>query len=518
MILITSAAYVSPALISEFGKLPPMMLPVQNHRLYEHQVNLVNDPAYGDVFITLPNTFTLTQVDKKKLSDRGVTVIYVPEGISLGQSVVYALNVIGRYDENLYVFHGDTLFTSLTTDVDVYAVSNVEDDYSWTLVDDKEDSIIYSGFFSFSSISLLIRKIAESNYNFMSGVSDYMKEIPMKSIELPEWMDFGLVNSYYRSISRMTTQRVFNSLKVRRHSLTKYSKDTRKILAEANWFASVPKHMRQYIPSLWDYGLTDDGRGYYEIEYYYQSSLANLFVFARNPLFVWKEILNSCLEYINDEAQVRPADLQSITLQNATLYGKKTIERLKKYSEQSGVNIEAPWIINGVAVPGLMQIAEEMNHSIDLNTDSYTTMMHGDFCFSNILYDFKSKSIRVLDPRGLSNEGQESIYGDLRYDVAKLAHSIIGMYDYIICDNFEYTEESDRNVTLHFPQNDVISLTQSYFRKMKFAGYSFDELSVYPILVHLFLSMLPLHSDNVSRQKAFLANALRLYVEYKNQK
>ena len=40
MILITSAAYVTPGLASEFGKLPPCMLPVQNRRLYEHQIKL----------------------------------------------------------------------------------------------------------------------------------------------------------------------------------------------------------------------------------------------------------------------------------------------------------------------------------------------------------------------------------------------------------------------------------------------------------------------------------------------
>jgi hypothetical protein len=38
---------------------------------------------------------------------------------------------------------------------------------------------------------------------------------------------------------------------------------------------------------------------------------------------------------------------------------------------------------------------------------------------------------------------------------------------------------------------------------------------VQPLVVLLFLSMLPLHSDNPARQAAFFANALRLYIDWK---
>ena len=39
----------------------------------------------------------------------------------------------------------------------------------------------------------------------------------------------------------------------------------------------------------------------------------------------------------------------------------------------------------------------------------------------------------------------------------------------------------------------------------------------YPIMINLFLSMIPLHSDNNLRQKAMLANALNLYIEFKEK-
>ena len=62
--------------------------------------------------------------------------------------------------------------------------------------------------------------------------------------------------------------------------------------------------------------------------------------------------------------------------------------------------------------------------------------------------------------------------------------------------------------------SDNLEQIQSFFLQQKIGGYSLSELSVYPILIHLFLSLLPLHNDYVDRQKAFLANALRLYVEF----
>ena len=274
--------------------------------------------------------------------------------------------------------------------------------------------------------------------------------------------------------------------------------------------------MRHYAPTLWDSGISEDGRGYYEIEYYFQSSLANLFVFGKNPTFVWKEILNACAAYINDEFTYKPENIETIAKQNTQLYGVKTRIRLEEYANQVGVDLNHPWEINNVDVPSLLQIAEEMDAEIDKKSSSFTTMMHGDFCFSNILYDFKSKSIRVIDPRGLDLEGHKSIYGDVSYDVAKLAHSILGMYDYIIGGNFTYAEFEGYKMELKFPQNNVIISVQDYFREMTFAGCSLKDLSTYPIMIHLFLSMLPLHSDNQERQKAMLANALRLYIEYKN--
>ena len=518
MILITSAAYINPSLASEMGKMPPCMLPVQNKRLYMHQLSLFKDSS-ETIYISLPASYVLTSYDEKQLASFGVNVLPVPDNLSLGQSIIYSLNIIGRFDEPLYILHGDTLFRSITLTPDSYVMAKAEDNYPWAEVD-ALDETVYAGFFAFSSPKLLIKSITEKQNNFMEGVEYYGTVRPLSRVMSDSWMDFGLVNTYYRSISNLTTERAFNTMDIDRFSIRKSSQDIIKMRAEANWIQSLPKNLRHYAPAIWDCG--DDGKtGFYEMEYYYLTSLANLFVFCRHPQFVWKDILSACQVFLSDVAKYKPSsvsEIQRIAHSNNELYLSKTLKRLSEYCAHQGMSMDQPWVINGVEVPSLKEIANETGAMIDNDRSEFVTLMHGDFCFSNILYDFKSKSIKVIDPRGIDNEGNLSIYGDLRYDVGKLAHSVIGLYDFIIAGMFTYREHSTYDIMLEFNVTEGIRVTQETFKNLTFAGYSIDELNVYPILIHLFLSMLPLHSDNIERQKAMLANALRLYVELKSLK
>ncbi len=517
MILITSAAYINPSLASEMGVMPPCMLPVQNRRLYMHQLSLLKKCG-EQVYLSLPASYVMPSFDKRQLDQNSVEVIQVPDHLSLGQSIVYCLNTIGRFNEPLYILHGDTLFKSLEMRPDSYVVAKAEDNYCWA-ADDSLDQNVYAGFFSFSSQLLLVKSITEQHNDFIAGVQCYNEVRPLEKIVSENWMDFGLVNTYYRSISNLTTQRAFNSMNIDRFSIRKSSHDVNKMKAEANWIQSLPKGLRHYAPAIWDCGVQGE-MGFYEMEYYYLSSLANLYVFCRHPQFVWDDILNACQEFIADCSAIRPRDaatVQELARCNNELFMDKTLKRLSQYERQQGISLDHPWVINGVKTPSLSRIVEETGEMISVDRSEFVSLMHGDFCFSNILYDFKSRSVKVIDPRGVDNKGHLSIYGDMRYDVAKLAHSVLGLYDFIIGGRYDYHEQSSHDIKLDFQITDEVQATQRHFKTMLFAGHTIDELNVYPIMIHLFLSMLPLHNDNVDRQKAMLANALRLYVELKSK-
>ena len=59
----------------------------------------------------------------------------------------------------------------------------------------------------------------------------------------------------------------------------------------------------------------------------------------------------------------------------------------------------------------------------------------------DIMVDNNFSFIKVIDPRG--RFGKYDIYGDPRYELAKIMHSIDGKYDYIIGDFFEVAYDLD---------------------------------------------------------------------------
>jgi hypothetical protein len=512
VVLITSGAYVSSSLVAEFGRIPSCMLPLQSKRLYQHQIELFKDES---IFISLPIDYELSEYDRKNLKDLHIEAIYVPIGISLGESIVYSLNTIGRYTERLKILHGDTLVDTIPNDSDCCLCSSAEDDYSWVYLSDNDD-VVYVGYYAFSDQKLLIRKIIESGYHFEEGVSAYTNTVEMKYISTCGWLDFGLISSYYRSKTKFTTQRHFNRLRITKYSVTKFSKQVKKILAEVNWFNSIPSSMKKYTPSIWNYGISSERNGYYEIEYFYLSSLAELFVFGNISLHSWKKILDACSEYIEQATNIEIPDRMKIMDGINLSYQQKTIERLETLD--LNIEINHDWIINGKKIPSIADILNIINNDIYSISHYDIGIMHGDFCFSNILYNYISQSIKVIDPRGLDFNGNQIIYGDIRYDIAKLAHSILGLYDFIISGNYFLEEIEPYCFSFKIYTGSIISSIQQYFRNMNFLNRTISELSVYPIMIHLFFSMLPLHKDSSIKQKALLANALRLYVEYQEIK
>ena len=513
MFLITSAAYITSELATEYGKIPPSFLPLQNKRLIEHQLSLLGDNEL--VVVSLPKGFLLSNKDQEILDDKNIKVIYVPVGFSLGQSIVYVLNVTANYSEPLKILHGDTLFETIPKNLDTYLVAKPYDNYEWAVSEEKNNNhFVYAGYFSFSNQSFLIQAITESNYDFVEGILLYKHRIKVSEILSESWLDFGHANTYYRSKTHLTTQRFFNDLIIDGFSVIKSSTDKNKIAAEANWFFLMPDQLKRYIPALWSRG-SDDNRAFYKIEYFYLSSLADLYVYGKNEYFIWQNILNACNDFIVGCMSITAPPTLKVAEKTVRLYHEKTQQRLSKYANESNIDLNTPWIFNGHRMPSINDIANEMRDLISPASGSQQTIIHGDFCFSNILYDFRTKTIKVLDPRGIDIDGEQTIYGDIRYDIAKLAHSVVGLYDFLIAGYFYYRENSTYDVEFKIYSNDTVETLKKYFKNSLFGGMNLDEACTYPILVHLFLSMLPLHKDKPARQKAMLANALRLYLEFK---
>ncbi|MFM6994751.1 MAG: hypothetical protein ACKOWO_06535 [Sediminibacterium sp.] len=508
MYLITSGEFVTNGLENEFGHIPPAFLPFQNKRLVNHLIGQL--PSIETIYLSIPEAYEVNKKDYLDFQLNNIKLLRIPKGLTLGQSIIHSLNAIGKYNEVINIMHGDTLFHETSFPVDTFLISETKVDYNWAyLENDIKENIVYAGYFSFSKQSILIKSIIENGYDFIKGINNYKKEVKVEEIFVEKWYDFGNVNTFFRSKSILTSQRVFNDMSIENQVVHKSSSNSKKIVAEANWFNYIPNVLKIYTPQIYNVGIKN-GKKFYELEYLPLSSLSEFFVFGNSQGFVWLNILESCQIFLNTCYSLKPNE-SIATSCFESLYGPKTIRRLEEFMKESKFEIDKPIILNGENYPPLIDIAKNTSMLIKPVEPRNICVNHGDFCFSNILYDYRLQNIKVIDPRGLDGNNNETIYGDFRYDVAKLAHSIIGLYDFIIAGYYIFEEKDAYDFNFEIYSNPNIKVIQDNFLKMKFAGKTLKDMDTFPILVHLFLSMLPLHSDDIIRQKALISNALLIY-------
>jgi hypothetical protein len=530
LVLITSGAYSNQELAVEFGRLPPAFLPVGNKRLYEYQRERFSLATC--VYLTLPDDFVMAPDDAAQLTSLSITVLPVPGDLSLGESVVYALNLIGGPDQSIRILHGDTLIDGIPpvrSDRSEIAIGSGADGYSWAEVTCEGDQIVHletiaagvpsertapvvCGYFSFAHSSMLVRAITRARGDFIKGICLYGTEHPIYAISVGAWFDFGHVQTYFRSRRIVTSARAFNRVNIDGQVARKTSQDEKKMRAEASWFTSIPPSVRLYSARLMDHG--EDGGGvFYETEYEYLPTLSELYVFGTLVRPTWIRILGSCREFLEACARTKLAELSS-DADLAALVVNKTRSRLTQFAADTGYDIHAMLRYAGRPMPSLLQIADDIAEShVDLLSGRMRTVMHGDFCFSNILYDSRVQRVRVIDPRGYIEVGRNTIHGDLRYDVAKLAHSIVGRYDQIIAGRYRMSEGDGRRYDISFEAAPHHEWLEDAFKKLEVGGLQAGGTEVRAVTIGLFLSMLPLHSDRPDRQQAFIANALRLYAD-----
>jgi hypothetical protein len=538
MTLIMSAAYVGQELAAEFGHLPPSFLPVGTHRLYEYQ--RPRFPAGAAVHLALPESFMPSDTDRDRMTELGLAPLALPDGLSLGEAVVFALNLVGAPDQPVTILHGDTLVDGMPVPAsDSVGVADACEGYSWAEAELDGDRIvgletvhagasrqqarpILCGVFAFAHSTALVRAMTRARGDFIRGIMLYGAEHRLRVHAVTAWHDFGHVQTFFRSRRLLASARSFNRLQIDSRVVRKSSADTAKMQAEAHWLAAVPPTIRIYAARLMHHGA-DEGRGsFYETEYAYLPTLAELFVFATSGRGAWARIMASCHDFLVAAAAVRGPQNSVAGSETGkaratgdaalcTLMLSKTEARLRQFADATGFPIDANLWLDGRPLPSLNAIAADLAGYVDFNAGRVACVMHGDFCFSNILYDSRVQRIRVIDPRGFIETGRPSIYGDLRYDMAKLAHSVVGRYDQIIAGRTHVPPGDGLRFAISFEQAPHHAWLEEMLRGITVDGVAMAGRQIHAISISLFLSMLPLHADRPDRQRAFIANALRLY-------
>lgn len=314
----------------------------------------------------------------------------------------------------------------------------------------------------------------------------------------------------------MEQSRYFNKIEIiDDYTIKKSSTDKHKIKAEYLWFQNDYNFCH---PGVENYTEDDDVASYI-IEYMHGKTLARYFLdgdINQTGIDNIFEILKwYCTREQVDEHIIPHTSYTKMLIQS--MYRDKTYERLA----QTNIDLDKTYTINGFISPTIREMIEDSPVYID---DKSIRYVHGDLCFSNIIinsdicqYEVKNNPakyaylLEVIDPRGYLPDGKFTNIGDVNYDVAKLAHSVIGRYDQIKNKGFYVYKNAERDYSCYISTTSWQKDFEDKFLEV------FKDFDYYNIMIHLFFSMIPLHKDNPEHQEAMLVNAIRLYLERKKR-
>lgn len=521
--IIASAAYVNAEMAAEFGPLPPAFLPVGNSRLFKLQAELLR-PLADRVVLTLPESFEPSAHDRRLLASLGVETVSIPDGLPLAESLMLAVIHSLEGHEALTILHGDTLFLGLDGfPLDALSAHRGAHPYPWAAVTSKapftvapaaeEDRDLVSGLFRFSRGLVLLKCLAAHRSDFLAALNAYAAQTSgFQAVEAGQWLDLGHLHTYYDSRRALTTERAFNSLSITKASVCKTSSQPDKIEAEAAWFEALPAALRGHVPAY--LGRVEEGanRPGYSLAYEYLCPLSDLYVFGAFSPATWRRILSACGETLALMRGWKPAKVEAGWF--AHLYRDKAVERYRRFAAQAGFDPAQGWTVNGSAFPSPLALIEELAARIGPPGEEDAGVLHGDFCFSNILFDFRRGGLKMIDPRGYAEPGRPGIYGDTRYDLGKLHHSVVGRYDFIVAGYYELARPAPDALDFRVADGAAQDAVEAQFREVLCDGDPERERLAAAISVLLFFSMLPLHAEDRDRQWAFLANGYRLYQRY----
>lgn len=522
LLIILTADLISDEMKLMFGEIPPVMLPYNEQTvlegIYEKNKKKFDIQMLGYKKIELIKDI----VKKKKLN---IKVKKIKEFAEIEKTILEA-----DYEnyENLTILFGDTIIKNW--DISKYsgdkiAFNVVEEAEKWTTFSFLENKLeiydkerrkfqknykAFSGIFSFSNPEMFFKLLVKKK-KIYQAIVEYNKIQKIDFIKEDNWIDLGHLDEFNKN--KEVASRYFNEIIIDREKgiLTKKSKEKEKFINEIKWYLKIPKELEYMIPRIFSYDLAFDNPEI-KMEYYSYLTLHNVFIHGNYSINKWDKIFDLLLK-TNQEFQKYKLKLskEKIDLALQKIYVDKTIQRLEllKKDKEFISFFEGEITINGKKYQNLEKIIKKIPEVVKkklLNIDELT-IIHGDYFFANILYDTNSNFIRLIDPRG--DFGGYGIYGDPRYDLAKLSHSVNGKYDFIVSDKFSIEDTSS---IIEFEINykeDYDDIKELFFDKIKEKK---EEIALIEAL--LFLSMIPLHKDFPERQKIMLAIGVTLIAPY----
>ncbi len=324
-------------------------------------------------------------------------------------------------------------------------------------------------------------------------------------------VDLGEVNNFLQYITSGFDARFFNALESDDFTVTKSSTNKKKIKSEYEFYYLLPEAMKMWFVMPFDY-REEKEKASYTMERVHTTDIAIRFVHGAVGLEEFEDILKRLFYFVKTRA-TKEVTKEQYEKEADKLYVGKVLDRMKMLKENPYYQVFDNNIKNGTKYQSIDEIVEKyrtLYEKVKLRDQSkhFLAVGHGDLCFSNILYHKETSLIKLIDPKGALEEAE--LYAHPYYDLAKLSHSICGRYDFFNNGLYEIKLVHDMQLELEldFDNSEYVKIFKKFLEENEF-----DYVTVRLYEASLFLSMLPLHMDNVQKTFGFLLNGMNILDE-----
>jgi hypothetical protein len=307
--------------------------------------------------------------------------------------------------------------------------------------------------------------------------------------------------------------RHFNELNSTKFSITKKSRDVEKIHNEYWLMSSLPDSLKRFFVTPYDYKV-NDGLASYQLE---RINVPDMAIQALNRS-ITKPQFDDFLEHIDLYLSFRGQHSIRHTEQKGAdrgssrfLYRDKLMARLAEFKQAEGyksVEVFIAWHTNYSGIDNILEayLTEFEKVEKRMMAEDKLVVSHGDLCLSNILYSKETKLLKFIDPRGSSDKS--GMYFDPLYDIVKLSHSILGDYDSIVNGLVDITFDDSMKASLTMKRSVSNENKTSFISFLERQGYRVDLIRL--LECSLFISMLPLHLDNLNKVTCLALQATKI--------
>lgn len=323
--------------------------------------------------------------------------------------------------------------------------------------------------------------------------------------------DISIVENFIQCVAGNFDSRYFNSLQGDEYTLVKSSSNKKKIKSEYMFWHLLPEDMKFWHVMPFDY-REDAHTASYRMERMHMTDLAVRWVHGSVDVAEFGQLMDKYF-YFFASRHSREVSAEEYGRIAKSLYVEKVQERiaqLKRLPEYEKIRALMEAACEEKSIDALAGKYFRLKERVEAQNPvrRISVIGHGDPCFANVLYSKSTKTLKFIDPKGALTE--EELWTDPYYDIAKLSHSVCGLYDFFNNALFEIRVQENFQCELEI-DFDNTEYIQIFRDRLKKNGYHYLTVRLYE--ASLFLSMLPLHMDYPHKVFGFILNVCRILRE-----